>query len=37
MSRLVTALAFVVLLLVPLAWWRGRTHTDGLAHRHAGG
>ena len=20
-----------MLLLVPLAWWRGRTHTDGLA------
>ena len=31
MKKLITALALIVLLLVPLTWWRGRMHTDGLA------
>ena len=31
MSRLVTALGLVVLLLVPVGWWRGGTRTDGAA------
>jgi hypothetical protein len=31
MSRLVTAVALVVLLLVPAAWWHGRLRTEGAA------
>ncbi len=31
MSKILTVIALVVLMLVPLAWWRGRTQTDGLA------
>jgi hypothetical protein len=31
MRTLLTALALIVLLLVARAWWRGRTHADGLA------
>jgi hypothetical protein len=31
MRTLLTTLAFILLLLVSLAWWRGRTHADGLA------